>query len=186
MSGTDMPDPGPGGAPGGAPGSAPGAAPEPVATARTPGWVRGLLFTSLALNLLVLGILGGAILVRHDRQVAVWPRDPAAAIYLRALPQDAREGFVADLRREAPARRPSRAELRAELAATLAVIRAEAFEPDALMARIAAQRDRLAERVAAGDRLFVGRIAAMSLAERRAYADRLEAGLRHGVRSREE
>lgn len=162
-------------------------APQDSAPApRMPGWARGLLFASLALNLLVLGVVGGEIVSRREHRATVWPRDAASAIYLRALPQEHRDAFEADLRGAAPALRPSRAEIRAELAATLAAIRAEAFEPEALMARIAAQRGRLAERVALGDRLFVERIASMSLAERRAFADRLEQGLRRGGRGREE
>lgn len=137
-----------------------------------PLWMRVLLVASLAINLLMLGIAGGAMLSRADRSGP--PRDMATALYMRALPDRHREVFEDRMRGELRDRRVGREALRGELAATLAELRAENFDAAAFAQRIARQRGRLAERTALGDSLLVERLAAMSLEERRAYADRLQ------------
>jgi uncharacterized membrane protein len=146
----------------------------PKARSGAPLWMRLLLLTSLALNLLVVGIVAGAVIHRRGTDGVAMPRDPASALYFSALPGEQREALKAGIRREAEHFHVDREALRAEVAATLAVLRAEPFEPAALAERIAAQRRGMAERTAAGDRLLVERVAAMTPAERQAYADRLE------------
>lgn len=169
---------------------APGPMPEPPreAAARRPAplWMRALLLVSLALNLLVVGIVAGAVASRRAPDGIAPPRDPASTLYLRAMPGAHRDAFDAELRRAAGPFRVDREALRAELAATLAVLRADPFEPAAFAERIAAQRRGLAERTAAGDRLIVARIAAMTPDERQAYADRLEKILTRVARWRRE
>ncbi|MDH3262384.1 MAG: periplasmic heavy metal sensor [Paracoccaceae bacterium] len=139
-----------------------------------PLWMRLLLFASLALNLLVVGIVVGAIASRRAPDSVAPPRDPASALYFRALPGDHRDAFEAGLRRDRERFGIDREALNAEVAATLQVLRADPFEPAALAERIALQRRGLADRTAAGDRLLVERVAAMTPEEREAYADRLE------------
>ena len=164
---------------------APGAPPEPApARRRAPLWMRVLLLASLALNLLVVGIVAGAIASRRAPDGVAIPRDPASALYFRALPHDHRDAFEAGMRREAERFRVDREALRAEVAATLAALRADPFDPAALAERIAAQRRGVAGRTAAGDRLLVERVAVMTPEERQAYADRLERIVQRVVRWR--
>lgn len=154
------------------PGSLPPA--PPVVVRRTPGWVRILLFLSLALNLAVFGVVAGAIMKRHAPPGMAPPRDGATALYLRALPDDQRAAFDEGMRREGGRFRIDRATLRAEINATLDVLRADPFDAEAFSQRIADQRRTLSERVSSGDRLLMERLVAMSPDERRAYADRLQ------------
>jgi uncharacterized membrane protein len=133
---------------------------------------------SLAANLLVVGVIAGALIGRQSRDAGAMPRDPISGLFLHAMPEREREALGRDLRRQAGAHGHDRAAMRAELAATLALLRGEPFDAAALAARIAGERDRQLARVGLGDRLFVERIAAMSPGERRAYADRLEEFLR--------
>lgn len=145
----------------------------PPAARRTPLWMRVVLLVSLALNLAVVGVVAGLLAGGRPDGVAA-PRGAATGLYLRALPEEHREAMREGLRREGGQFRIDRAALRAETAATLAALRAEPFDAVAFAARIAQQRQTLADRVSAGDRLLVERLAAMTPEERRAYADRLE------------
>jgi uncharacterized membrane protein len=154
----------------------------PAATvSRTPVWVRVLLVASLAVNLLVAGIVVGAR-VGHGRDEGVrLPRDAGALLYLGALPREDRAALVAELRAESPGgpdRRERMAEALAEVRATLATLRAEPFEADAFARRLGHQRAVAARRGERAEALLVERVAAMSPDERRAYADALEETLR--------
>ncbi len=149
------------------------------ANRQSPLWMRVLLVASLALNLLVVGTVAGVWMKRPDDRRAM-ARDAASALYLGALDPADRRALLSDIRSAAPPLRDRRQEMRAEVAATLAALRAEPFDADALAERIATQRGRGAERAKMGDRLLVERLARMTPAERRAYADRLEEIVRRG------
>jgi uncharacterized membrane protein len=149
-------------------------------------WLRLLLVASLAVNLLVVGIVAGALIGRGDDRRHGPPRDLASAVYLRALPDDQRAALEEALAETLPERESRRAAIAAELAATLGVLRAEPFEPARLAERIAHQRGAISARSGIGDRLFVERIAAMTQAERHNYADALERMLRRVARWRGE
>lgn len=153
----------------------PGAAPA----ARMPLWIRVLLVGSLALNLLVAGVLVGAWVGRGDHgRHAAMARDPGAMLYLGALSEGDRAALMAAMRSDRPDREARRAETVAEARATLQALRAEPFDPGAFADRLRHQRARSGERAQRGEALLVDRIASMSPAERQAYADRLEETLR--------
>lgn len=153
--------------------------PPPPAPARTPLWMRLVLVASLAFNLLVIGMVGGAVLSGGGpgaaREAA---RDFGGMPFARALGPEDRRALMRDLGRERGALRESRDALRQRFVSLLAVLRADDFDRDALDAIVADQRAAGEARQRLGERLVLDRIAAMSPEARRAYADRLEADVR--------
>lgn len=150
---------------------------------RAPLWVRVTLGLSLAVNLLIVGVIVGAVLGRDrdggpaDRLRAA--RDLAPPPFVLALEPEGRRALIREFRESAP-KRQSRSEVRARLRGILAELRSESFDADAVAALLADQRDRGTVQQAAGAEVFVRHLSAMSDEERRAYADRLEAALRRG------
>jgi uncharacterized membrane protein len=158
----------------------PPASPTPRSEARRPRrWLGPALFLSVALNLLAVGILAGAVLGQRGDAGGRMPGDAAALSWFAALDAQDRAALRAAWRREGPALQSLRAQRRAETAALAAALRADPFDPAALEAALAAQAAGLAERQALAQRLLVERLAAMDPAGRAAFADRLEAGPQH-------
>lgn len=146
------------------------------------GW-RIALIVSLALNLLVAGVIGGWVL-RHG----IGPQRTHMPHFARlaqlggplthALDAEGRAAVAARLRAERGTREARQAALREGLTALLADLRAEPFDPNAVAARLDAQRAQVAGRFEAGHAALVAHLAGMNAAERAAYADRLEEKLR--------
>lgn len=152
------------------------------------GWAKGLLAVSLALNLLVVGVVVGSHVGDGPKDRRSGPPrdekagfDPALGPFARALPDGYREAAVEALRAEAGDFRANRADLAASLEATLALLRADPFDGDALRAQLDAQQDIFLERGRIGRRVVAEQIDAMSAAERADLADRLERGFRHAM-----
>lgn len=136
-----------------------------------PRWMKITLVVSLALNLLVAGMVGGAVL-RHGMR----PGDhhpPGRAHLGRAYVQALDRADRRALWREMHANRPAPA-AHADPDAVLRALRASPFDPAALRSVMERQRQAGLERMRRGQRLLQDRLAAMSDAERAAYADRLE------------
>mgnify|MGYP001767271267 CR=1 FL=1 len=155
---------------------------EPTATPPAPlrpG--RGLkiaLALSVALNLAVAGLVVGAWASGHGPRHG-GPRDLSFGPFSAALsPQDRRALRQAFLDRT-PDLRSSREAARAEFQTLLSALRARPFDPAALSTALAAIETRNASRLELGRSLLEARLAGMDEAERLAFADRLEAGLRH-------
>ncbi len=156
--------------------------------ARTPGtpatdrrWVRIALVVSLALNLLVVGLVAGAILGGprdRDRNPAL--RDLGFGPFVAALPRADRREMGRAIAREAGAFRENRAEMRAMFEAFLTALRAEPYDPDAVQRIVSGQQAKVSERQDLGRRLLLERIEAMDSAGRAGYADALDAALRRG------
>ena len=143
-------------------------------------WPTVLLAVSLTLNLLVLGVIAGAHF-RDDRDARMSPppdrgmlRESGFAPFFDAMPRDARRQLAESLRAGGVGFGPDRAALAAEFRLLLSTLRADPFEPTALDTVLAAQYARVAERVTAGRAALVNQVAAMSPAERTAFADELE------------
>jgi uncharacterized membrane protein len=147
------------------------ARPVPPAGKRTP---RYLLIGSLALNLLVLGLVGGAIL-RDGPGGFGGPRgvDLTLGPIVEALAPQDRQAIRADLRAHEALRIRPRQERQAMIAALQRALRADAYDPAAVEAALSMQRDRLAAVQVAGQQALVARINLMSPADRLAFADRL-------------
>ena len=142
-------------------------------------WVWPVLVVSLALNLLVAGMMLGAAM-RAD----VRDRPPGSARsligepFIRALAPEDRHAFVRSMVRDRDALRTNRAELRARVETLLSALSAEEFDRDAVADILADQRALAQRRQDIGEDLLLDRLEAMTLDERRAYAKRLDEALR--------
>lgn len=153
---------------------------------------RGLriaLVVSLAVNLLVAGVLIGGFLAGgrgDDRRGAADVRalrDIGNVPFVMALERDDRAALVQSLAGRDDALRSNRDRLRTRFEAVLGVLRAEPFQPDALRALLADQRATLFERQQLGETLLIERLEQMRPDQRAAYADRLDRSLRRGPRN---
>ncbi|MBM9596067.1 periplasmic heavy metal sensor [Roseitranquillus sediminis] len=148
--------------------------PAPSAPRR---WTSILLAVSLALNLLVVGIVVGFVFDSHGPER--WRDRPAAGQFGRnpliaALDEEERRRMLEDMRQRAEPLRENREALRQRFETMLTLLRAEPFEPDALRAALAEQRRAASDRQALGEELLIARLAAMTPNARAAYAERLD------------
>ena len=150
---------------------APGAAP-------TSRGVKIALALSVALNLAVAGLAVGAWLGGGGGRDM--PRDLSFGPFSAALDDSDRRAIRRALMERMGEFRAARAEARAEFETLLATLRADPFDPAAMKAALVAIETRNAERLELGRSLIESRLAEMSTDERRAFADRLERGLRRG------
>lgn len=143
-------------------------------------WVLPLLFVSLAMNLLVVGVILGWILSPGGpRRAEIGPvRGLVGEPFLRALPEEQRRAMLQDVMRETPRIRESRENLRARFEAFLGALRTEPFDAELVAGLLSQQRSVALRRQDIGEELLLQRLDAMTPEERRAYADRLESSLR--------
>lgn len=154
---------------------------------RAPRWMRIALFASLALNLLIAGVIAGALL-RHgpDRHGDRRPLlgDLGLGPFVEALPLRQRVALGRGIARESGAFRENREDLRRQFETFLGLLRAEAFDAAAAAALIGDQQAKLMERRGIGRDLLIERLAAMDAADRRVYADRLDQMIRRAAAGR--
>lgn len=145
-------------------------------------WALGI---SLALNLIIVGFVGGAAwrfagpegAERKMRVEAI----SSGMVFVHALPREARREMRRAARRDGKGL-PDRAARRAMYGDVLRVLRAETFDAaavEAVFAQQAATAQGVLSRAQAG---WVEVVSDMTVAERRAVADRLEEGLRRGAK----
>ena len=133
--------------------------------------IKIALALSLALNLLVAGVVAGGML-RARMQPDAAPRDMAFALW-GALPDDLRDDLRGQFARVRPDRDDARAHRATQAAALSAALRAETFDPaqlDALLGDIDRREMRAAQMRAA----LVAAIAELSPQERQALAQNFE------------
>ncbi len=151
---------------------------DPETTPKPPRmrpWLRLVLFASLALNLLVVGVVAGAVLRGGPDRYRMPDRDVAFA-YIRALEEEDRRALRREairrfrdddsLRRNAP---------RAHYDTALSLLRQAPFDAAAFDAVLRRQQEGVLARAAVGREVLVARVAAMPPEARAAMADRLEA-----------
>jgi uncharacterized membrane protein len=153
-----------------------GQPPAPPPDAGASRWVKIALAVSLALNLAVAGLAAGAWL-REGRDRGM-PRDMSFGPFTEALSDADRRELRRALGDRAPGFREARREMRADLEQLLATLRAVPFDPAAAEEALATITERTSDRLDLGRELMTGRILSMSDAERQAFADRLERGLK--------
>lgn len=151
--------------------------------------LRRALYVSVAINLLVVGTVGG-MLVAHGFRGGHAERGPGFGRYTAALsPEDRaalREAYRArmvGLRGgvDGASGHPGpRARFQAERAELLTALRANPFDPDVVAAVFERQKSRMTSGMELGQALLLQRISAMSPTERAAFAARLEAGTERG------
>ncbi|GAA6206909.1 hypothetical protein NBRC116601_02020 [Cognatishimia sp. WU-CL00825] len=151
--------------------------PNPTPRAPMRRSIRVLLIGSLALNLIVAGLVGGAMLGNKrvgDRP----PRDvDFMGAYTRALPNEDRRILGKALRDHHRAAGLSRDAVRNNLKETLQALRATPFDPDKVAALLEAQSSVAFERREFAQDLLLQRLTAMSDQERQLVADRFEDAL---------
>lgn len=141
------------------------------------GW-RLAFGLSLAFNLAVLGVVGGAMLRfdRHGHEMTM-VRDLGFGPFTEALTAEDRDALKQGFFAKAPDFRATRQVMREDFAKTLTALRADPFDPAALRAVMDRQHSRNAARYAVGQALIFDHVAAMTPAARMAFADRLEDSL---------
>ncbi len=137
-------------------------------------WVRVVLFVSLAVNLLVVGLVVGALLSGPHGRDRPELRGLGYGPFVRALSKEERSALHEALARNADSFRHNRAELRAQFEALLMALRTEPFDAAEVERLFAEQRDRILERRRLGQASLLERIMAMSPQDRAAYADALD------------
>lgn len=157
-------------------------APKPAR--RSGRWVRVLLFVSLALNLLILGAVAGAVMGQRPDRAGGPPsaslvRDLGLGPYMLALQSDDRKA----IRSAAGGERGTdlhagRRAMRSAYEETIVVLRAETLDSERLLVLIQQQAEAADVGRQLGQRLLVERISRMSLSERHKVAERLETHLK--------
>lgn len=143
---------------------------------------RGLkiaLAVSLALNLGVAGLVLGAVLHGGPDMHGPRDRDLGFGPFAEALSPDDRKALRRELVERMPELKSMRAQIDADLGQMLTLLRAEPFDPAALRDVMARQRARLEGQLSLGGTLLADHLAGLTQAERLAFADRLEAAMRH-------
>lgn len=151
---------------------------DPTPPAPRP-WTRVLLVASLALNLLVLGAVGGALWhggPHHEDRAR--RHGHTGGPLTRALSDEDRHAILKQMRAARDQGTEGRANLDAAMKALVADLRAQPFDRDAAARHLAQQRAFFSDRIARGQNLLLDRLAEMTQAERAAYADRLQAALK--------
>lgn len=164
---------------------------QPEAGARMTPWMRGLLIASLALNILILGLVAGWIMrhgVPHGARGSAM--EMAAGPLTRALSETERREIGRRIRQATRETGGQRPEIRASFDALVRDLRAVPFDPEQMAATLSAQRRGFQERFEIAQSVLIAHLAGMSDAERAAYADRVEARIaayreRHGHPPRE-
>lgn len=138
-----------------------------------------LLYGSLALNLLVLGVVVGAVVTGGPKggpggRVVI--DSPSALI--RALEPEARDALRDQLAADRPERSSRVLESARRSRVLLGALRADPFDPTTFEAALTAQSEALDARNRAGRNALFEVVRGMSVAERQAYADRVEQKLR--------
>ncbi|NBD30591.1 MAG: periplasmic heavy metal sensor [Alphaproteobacteria bacterium] len=159
------------------------------ANGREGRWRRWLLVVSLGLNLLVVGLVIGAVLRGGPHGGPAGRIDLTVGPLLRALEAEDRRSIRAGLREAQPFDRGARAAMRRDMGDMLAVLRAERFDADRMRGIMQRQYDRLQSVQGAVADQFVVHVAAMPRADRLALAARFEEELgrsfKPGARDRE-
>ncbi|MCA3442733.1 MAG: periplasmic heavy metal sensor [Rhodobacter sp.] len=155
----------------------------PVPPSGIPRWMKLLLAVSLAVNLGMLGMLGGAALRGAGDRGRPDVRDIGFGPFTDALsPQDRQELRRAFLQGGGNPR-AMRQMMRTEVGALLQLLRTEPLQEVELRAAFNRLRQRGQERLDLGQRLLADHIIAMSPDDRARFADRLEAMMARGGRT---
>ncbi|MDU8927127.1 periplasmic heavy metal sensor [Alisedimentitalea sp. MJ-SS2] len=145
--------------------------------------LRVVLFVSLALNLLVVGLVVGAGMKHRfgpDGRGGHFDRPGGAMI--AALDRQERRALGKEMRRSLRDARGQDGAKRIDYNAVIAALTADPYEPDVVRAAVDIPIRRLQDRAEMGRDKLLARLEAMSLEERKAYAQRLREVLERGPR----
>lgn len=144
--------------------------------------IRIALFLSLALNLLVVGMVGGAI---WDNRGKIGPRadlgpamDAGMVPFGQALDRAQRREFGRELANRNRELDQNRGRVREQIEALTSAISAVPFDAEALRSAFTDAQQMLNDRQRIGAEVLIDRIAAMSDEERATFVERLKKSLR--------
>ncbi len=141
---------------------------------KTPRWIKLTLFFSLAVNLLIVGIVAGHLLRGGgdpDRRGSAF--FSGAGPFLAAMDRGDRRAFLRSLRDEVGHRGLDPRGRKAAIREMAAVIGAEPFDAAALSAELERQLSTVAELTAAAQAAFVAWVSELSPEDRAQFAERL-------------
>ncbi|WP_417277944.1 periplasmic heavy metal sensor [Celeribacter sp.] len=144
-------------------------------------WSRIVLVGSLALNIAVLGVVGGALLrwdAGMDRAKALQARDFGFGPFVGAFDTQERRALGRAFRRSAGDPQTARSQVREMFETMVTTLKTEPFDAAAFEELLLRQQKNFSDRQEIGARLVVDQIEAMSAEERMAYADRLVEALK--------
>ncbi|MEO3415405.1 periplasmic heavy metal sensor [Roseovarius sp. CAU 1744] len=148
-------------------------------------WLRLLLILSLALNLLVVGAVVGAMITWSNWRPHHGPRlESGGGPLTRALSHEDRRAIGKEMRKAWRDSKQDGHDHHAELAGLVADLKVTPFDPAPVAARLRRHRQSFDERLDLGLTLLLERLTRMTPEERASYADRLQEVLdkRHGGR----
>ncbi len=141
-------------------------------------WVKILLVLSLALNLLIVGMVVGALTGHRfgggDAGSRIALRDISHGPYTRALSVEDRKVIGEMMRKELGTDRENIPKLRQSYRALLRALRADTYDAAKVRHLIDEQQAFVVSRQQLGQRLMLERFSAMTPSQRRAFAKRLE------------
>lgn len=140
-------------------------------------WLLPLLVISLAMNLLVVGAVAGALLSPNGPRGGGDQRTLRGVVgepFFRALPDHARRALVRDALSSRDRVRESREALKQRLDAFLVALRSDPFDADEAARLLGEQRQAAIRRQELGEQLLLRRLSSMTHEERREYAEALE------------
>ena len=138
------------------------------------GWVRVVFFASLALNLLVVGLVAGLIWNGGPPRADALSGRDGVTPYTRAFDDSQRRAIRRALRRAFVEGRRDREGLVGPYREALELLRADPFDAVAMAAVLDRQAAFSEQRRQRGQEVLTRFLAGLSVAERQAYADRLE------------
>lgn len=154
--------------------------PAPVTKPRP--WVMPVLLLSLAVNLLIAGLVAGAFLSPDGPRKGDDDRRTIRGVlgepFFQALPAKDRRAMIRDVIGNREQFREGREALRERVASFLDALRAETFDRAEVERLLVEQRRAAISRQTFGEALLLDRLEAMSAEERADYADALEERLR--------
>ncbi len=151
---------------------------------RTPRWIKITLFVSIALNLIVIGLIGGTILRGPFAMPLVGPAGEFG-VFQRAMPGEARNALRKALYDNRADFRSKRRELVAMRVELIEVLRTEPFDAARLDDIMSRQKAFWEELGSTAQHLMGEQIAAMTPDERAQFADNLEEWMKRPPRSRD-
>lgn len=153
---------------------------EPTAKPRR-RWIMPVLVVSLALNMLIVGIVAGWTFSTGGKQPDRVSREVSNLVgpqFFRALEQSDRRALVRDIVRQRDRVRENRTALKDRIARLLVELEAETLDTEAVRALLEEQRTSVARRHQFGEELLLTRLSEMSATERQAFAARLAESLK--------
>lgn len=143
------------------------------------------LFVSLALNLLLVGLIVGAMAAGHRQGGRMMARDVGFGPLTTALTREDRGALRQSFVQANPGRDADRAAMASDFSAMVAALKRDPWDQAAVMAALTRQGARSQVRFEQGRDILLAHIAKMTAAERSAFATRIEKALSRGAESTE-